>query len=88
MESSSIFLAGGRLFKVLRQDLLFGLLFLAFRIVYHGYLLWEIYMVQNPRVIIWPPVLGVWVLHWYWFYAWIQGQRRRMRREREGKKAA
>ena len=38
MESSSILLSGGRLFPFLRRDYLFGLLFFAFRIVYHFFL--------------------------------------------------
>ncbi len=42
MESSSILLSGGRLFPVLRRDLLFGLLFFAFRLVYHAFLLWKV----------------------------------------------
>lgn len=42
MESSSILLSGGRLFPFLRQDLLFGLLFFAFRIVYHTFMLWKV----------------------------------------------
>jgi hypothetical protein len=128
MESSSILLAGGRLFPFLRRDLLFGVLFFAFRIVYHAYLLWkvrtyfvhtytffadhtvptlgttrtlasssyltcpsttntnpqQIYSVPNPRVIMWPPVLGVLVLHLYWFYGWIEQQRRRQRRAKAG----
>jgi hypothetical protein len=77
MELSSILLSGGRFFPLLRRDLLFGALFFVFRIVYHGYLLWEIYCIPNPRVVIWPPVLGVFFLHWYWFYGWVRSLQRR-----------
>ena len=80
MESSSILLSGGRLWRPLRHDLLFGTLFFVFRIIYHGYLLWELYVVPNPRVIMWPPVFGVWILHWYWFRGWLKQQERHRRR--------
>lgn len=46
MESSSILLSGGRLFPLLRRDILFGILFFAFRIVYHAWMLW---MVRTDR---------------------------------------
>lgn len=84
MESSSIFLSGGRLFPALRQDLLFGLLFFAFRVVYHAWMLYKIYTIPNPRVIMWPPVLGVLVLHLYWFYGWIQSEQRRRKKRAAG----
>ena len=77
MESSSILLSGGSIFKSLRNDMAFGFLFFLFRILYHGFLLYKIYTIPNPRVIIWPPVLGVWVLHWYWFSGWIKQQNKR-----------
>lgn len=42
MESSSILLSGGRLFPLLRQDMLFGVSFFAFRVVYHAWMLWKV----------------------------------------------
>lgn len=84
MESSSIFLSGGRLFPCLRQDWVFGLLFFTFRIVYHFYLLWKLIGIPAPRVVMWPPVAGVWVLHIYWLWGWVEGMRRKWRRRKEG----
>lgn len=87
MESSSIFLAGGRIFpEYLRQDLLFGILYFAFRIVYHLFLLWHIYSVPEPHVIIWPIVSAVFGLHLFWFWQFVAGLSRRLRKQREGQK--
>lgn len=91
MESSSIFLAGGRIFpKYLRQDILFGILYLAFRIIYHLYLLWHIYSVQDPHVIIWPVVTAIFVLHAFWFWQFVTGLQRRLGKQKgagkDGKK--
>jgi hypothetical protein len=32
----------------------------------------------------WPPVAGVWVLHVYWLWGWVEGMRRKWRRRKEG----
>lgn len=82
MEFSSIFLAGGRLFKVLRQDTLFGALFIIFRVIYHAYLLYGLVILASPKVTIWPPVLGVFFLHLYWFYRWVLGQYKRTQKRK------
>lgn len=84
MESSSIFLSGGRLFPRLRSDWAFGCLFLLFRVVYHLYLLLKLYSLPAPRGALWPPVAGVWVLHLYWFRGWMQGMRRRAQQSKTG----
>ena len=84
MESSSIFLSGGRLFSCLRQDWVFGLFLFMFRIVYHALLLWKLIEIPTPRVVMWPPVADVWVLHVNWLWGWVEGMRRKMRRSKEG----
>ena len=77
MEISSIILAGRRLFpNYLRQDMLFGFLFFATRIVFHGYLLYRIGS-ENVKVNIFPTILAIWALHWYWFSQWCSNKLKR-----------
>ena len=77
MELPSIILAGRRLFpKYLGHDILFGVLFFLTRIVFHGYLLYRIGS-EKVKVNIFPTILAIWVLHWYWFSQWCKKKLRR-----------
>merc|ERR1712146_640249 len=76
-EISSIILAGRRLFpNYLRQDMLFGFLFFATRIMFHGYLLYRIGS-ENVKVNIFPTILAIWALHCYWFSQWCSNKLKR-----------
>ena len=88
LEIPTIILATGRVFPSLRQDVLFGVSFLLTRIVYHSFLLFRWYNMENPPATLWPYPAAILVLHVYWFRLWIMGQAKRMRQESESRKAS
>ena len=84
MESSSIFLSGEGLhragvlpFRWIHNDMIFGILFFTFRIVYHFQLLWDVFWIPNPRVIVYHWLFATFCLHGYWGYKWIRRYRYR-----------
>lgn len=44
----------------------------------------QIYTIPDPRVVMWPPVFGVLILHLYWGYGWVQQQQRRRAKRANG----
>ncbi|KAI9201832.1 uncharacterized protein BJ171DRAFT_196330 [Polychytrium aggregatum] len=78
MELPTVLLALGHLHKPFRNDVLFGLVFFATRILYHTYLIWHV-KVHLPEGYYYH-VLGAAVLpvHVFWFYKFILQQARRL----------
>ena len=77
LEVPTVVLATGRVFPGLRQDLLFGISFLIFRIVYHSFLLYRWYHMVSPPTRLWPYPAFILLLHFYWFHGWVKGQLKR-----------
>ena len=84
LEIPTFLLALGHCFPAQRRDLLYGLLFFAFRVVFHSYLFLCWYTIENP------PFKGLWIatlstlgLHCHWFAKWCRnyvGDYRKRRR--------
>jgi len=73
-EIPTVIMALGQLNAALRNDLAFGASYFVTRLVYHGYLL-ALWLAHWARG--WSVVAGTLALHVYWFYSWVQSQRRR-----------
>lgn len=81
MELPTFVLSVGHIWKSLRNDMLFGLLFFSTRIIYHGAMLYQFYRnypVEGPW---WLIVAGVYPLHIYWFNGWINQQKRHKKKK-------
>jgi hypothetical protein len=73
LEVSTIFLASGHIWKSARKDLLFGVTFFIFRILYHGalsvYLLYHL-NVSPMKISVFGSYLTL-VLHIFWWKNWL-----------------
>lgn len=79
-EFPTFILALGTVVPSLRNDLGFGLSFLATRVMYHGWLTAKTLMLKNPPYEVrWCVVLPM-ILHVWWFHAWCKGQMKRMKK--------
>mmetsp|Transcript_18278 Transcript_18278/g.62057 ORF Transcript_18278/g.62057 Transcript_18278/m.62057 type:complete len:233 (-) Transcript_18278:64-762(-) len=70
-ELSTLPLGLGHCHKALRNDILFGVVFFAVRIVYIGVVVWKL-LVVRPFSWVFLAGLVPWVMHWYWFSAWFK----------------
>lgn len=77
LELTTIVLALGHIHPPLRSDWLFGGLFLALRLGYHGAMLRIYVAMRAPPVTLWPFMAAVMVLHVHWFAGWARGMWRR-----------
>jgi len=68
-EFPTFVLAIGFLFPRLRSDLLFGVSFFIFRIVFHMILTYKYYRCMNDSIY-WKFSSLVTILHWFWMYKW------------------
>lgn len=84
IEVPTFILARGHLFPSQRADLLFGLTFFLFRIVYFAVYATALFVHRDPPVgIRWAAPL-IMVLHLHWFYRWCLGMMKRAKKSSEG----
>jgi len=77
LEFPTLFLSLGSVFPSLRTDMAFGLVFLVTRIIYHSFVLWL--FIGFQRVTLWPTILGLGILHWFWFFGWVKSMNKKRR---------
>jgi hypothetical protein len=67
----------GTIFPNLRSDIMFGITFFAFRIVFHAYYSYQLIM-NDYQHVYWKISCLVLLIHSYWMYLWILGMKRRI----------
>lgn len=75
MEVPTAVLALGHLQTKLRNDNVFGVTFFTTRVLFHAIMIVYLFTCYKTDPV-WLYALGVYPLHLYWFYGWIQQQRR------------
>ena len=73
-EVPTLILAVGRLYKPLRQDLLFGFTFFCTRLVFHFWYGYLVYSAWPEETAFWMVPLIVVPMHLYWFGKWVRQQ--------------
>lgn len=66
----------GSIYPSLRSDIVFGITFFAFRIVFQVYYTYQLF-INAYECFYWKFGLIVIFLHAYWMYCWVQGMKRR-----------
>lgn len=73
LEISTIPLSIGYIWPKWRFNILFGILFLYFRILYHAFMCIVLYKTRDKSpLLIWPFTCIPWFVHIYWFIKWFK----------------
>ncbi|KAI9347435.1 hypothetical protein DFJ73DRAFT_836709 [Zopfochytrium polystomum] len=87
LEAPTLLLSVAQINKALRNDMLFGAVFFATRIVFHIYAVLHFAFAAFPGSLVWMYPASVLPLHFMWFRGWI-AQQQRLYKGRKASKAA